>query len=212
MSNRGRERPREPDPTRSQLLSLLRRGSSTVDELARSLDVTDNAVRFHLAALEEDGTVERQGVRKGSGAGQPALLFGLTSEAEQSFSRAYAPVLAACVLELRDTMSRSQLLAFLKRVGKRIAGAGASPEGPLAKRVAAASRVLNDLGGITAVEESGRGYNIVGTACPLASAVKADPCVCAAVTALVAEVVGTGVRERCDRSGRPRCCFEISSS
>ena len=33
----------------------------------------------------------------------------------------------------------------------------------------------------------------------------------AAVTAMVAEVVDADVAELCDRSGRPRCHFEISS-
>jgi predicted ArsR family transcriptional regulator len=210
MQTKTRQPPVPADATRSQLLTLLRQGTWTVDELALSLDLTDNAVRFHLAALERDRTVERQGFRKGGGAGQPAVLFGLTPAAEEAFSRAYAPVLAACVVELRETMSRAQLLAFLKRVGKRIAR-GARVSGPLGKRVANASRVLNELGAITTVEESRGVYSIVGTACPLASAVKADNCVCAAVTALVADVVGAEVRERCDRSGRPRCCFEISS-
>ena len=208
MPTRTRETP-PATATRRQLLSLLRRGDSTVDGLARKLGVTNNAVRFHLAALIEDGTVELRGARKGSGAGKPAVLYGLSAKAEEAFSRAYAPVLAATVTELRETMSRSQLLAFLKRVGRRLAGAS-SATGPLSRRVSAASRVLNELGGITTVEKSPRGYNIVGIACPLASAVKADNCVCAAVTALVAEVVGTDVREQCDRTGRPQCCFEIA--
>ena len=209
MITRTREIPGD-EATRSQLLLLLRRGTSTVDELGRKLGVTNNAVRFHLAALVEEGTVEVRGARKGSGAGKPAVVYGLSAKAEEAFSRAYAPVLAATVMELRDTMSRSQLLAFLKRVGKRLAGASSTP-GPLSRRVSAASRVLNELGGVTTVENSPRGYNIVGIACPLASAVKADNCVCAAVTALVAEVVGTEVRERCDRTGRPQCCFEIAA-
>lgn len=197
------------EATRSQLLALLRQGETTVDELALKLGLTDNAVRFHLATMEEERTVERRGVRKRVGAGQPAVLFGLTAAAEEAFSRAYAPVLAACVVELRETMSRAQLLAFLKRVGRRIARGNAAVSGSLANRVASASGVLNDLGGVTRVEKSDGGYNIVGTACPLASAVKTDNCVCTAVTALVADIVGSQVRERCDRSDRPRCCFEI---
>jgi predicted ArsR family transcriptional regulator len=202
----------ESDATRSQLLGLLRRGSSTVDELARSLSLTNNAIRFHLGALEAAGTVTKLTVRKGLGAGKPAAVYGLTLAAEEAFSRAYAPVLAACMLELRETMSRSQMLAFLKRVGRRIAGTAGPHRGSLSKRVAQASGVLNDLGGITTVEQSPSGYRIVGTACPLASVVKTESCVCAAVTALVAEVAGAEVRENCDRSGRPRCCFEITSA
>jgi len=151
-------------------------------------------------------------VRKGPGAGKPAAIYGLTVAAEEAFSRAYAPVLAATMLELRESMSKSQLLGFLKRVGRRIAGTNESSRGSLARRVAQASSLLNDLGGITTVEQSGSSYRIVGTACPLASVVKTESCVCAAVTALVAEVAGADVRENCDRSGRPRCCFEIASA
>src|SRR5687767_14508125 len=202
----------EPDATRTQLVALLRRGTSTVDELARSLSLTDNAVRFHLSALEANGTVARMGVRKGPGAGKPAAIYGLTVAAEEAFSRAYAPVLAATMLELRESMSKSQLLGFLKRVGRRIAGVNDGSRGSLARRVAQASSLLNDLGGITTVEQSCSSYRIVGTACPLASVVKTESCVCAAVTALVAEVAGADVRENCDRSGRPRCCFEIASA
>lgn len=212
MTKKSRESAPQSDATRRQLLTLLRTGTWTVDELASRLGLTDNAVRFHLAALEVDHTVERRGVRKAGGAGQPAVLFALTPAAEEAFSRAYAPVLAACVVELHETMPKPQLLAFLKRVGKRIAGGRARAPGPLAKRVAMASRFLNELGGITVVEESAGSYSIVGKACPLASAVKADSCVCAAVTSLVAEIVDAEVRERCDRSGRPQCCFEISSA
>lgn len=43
--------------TRGQVVTLLRRGSRTVDELAGTLGLTDNAVRAHLAGLERDGLV-----------------------------------------------------------------------------------------------------------------------------------------------------------
>lgn len=203
-------RPRK-DGTRARLLTLLRGGASTVDDLAEQLGVTDNAVRFHLDALERAGTVQKQGVRKGESAGQPASLYSLSSGGEEAFSRAYAPVLIACLTELRERTSTPQLIAFLKRVGKRLADGFSHPSGSLSSRVSGASDMLNALGGVTSVEKSGSTYHIVGRACPLSRAVEADHCVCSAVTSLVAEVVGAEVTERCDRSGRPKCCFEISS-
>jgi predicted ArsR family transcriptional regulator len=168
-------------------------------------------VRFHLDALEREGTVRKEGRRRTGGVGQPAALYSLSAEAEEAFSRAYAPVLIACLAELKDQMSRSQLVAFLKRVGRRLSGEGAPPTGPLSGRVKNASRLLDTLGGVTTVEQSGDVYRIVGRACPLSRAVEADHCVCSAVTSLVAEVVGAEVTERCDRSGHPKCCFEITS-
>lgn len=211
MANR-MELDRDNVATRNRLLTLLRQGTWTVDDLARSLEITDNAVRFHIAAFEREGTVRRGGVRKPPGAGQPAVLYSLTPEAEDTFSRAYAPVLTACLLELRETMSTNQLVRFLRKVGKRIARGVPATGGSLSSRVGIASDFLNDLGGLTTVEESEGGFRIVGQACPLASAVETDPCVCSAVTSLVSQVVGAEVTESCDRSGRPRCCFEIRAT
>jgi predicted ArsR family transcriptional regulator len=189
---------------------LLREGTWTVDDLAERLSLTDNAVRFHMDALEKLGTVRKDGVRR-IGVGQPASVYSLSPVGEEAFSRAYAPVLIACLEELRDRSSAQQVAAFLRRVGKRLARGFTHSPGPLTARVAGASDLLNTLGGITSVEKSGNTFRIVGRACPLSRAVEADHCVCAAVTSLVAEVVGAEVKERCDRSGRPKCCFEISS-
>ena len=199
-----------PDGTRARLLALLREGAWTVDDLAERLGLTDNAVRFHMDALEKLGTVRKDGVRR-IGVGQPATVYSLSPEGEEAFSRAYAPVLIACLEELSDRSSAQQVAAFLRRVGKRLARGFGLSAGPLSSRVAGASDLLNTLGGITSVEKSGKAFRIVGRACPLSRAVEADHCVCAAVTSLVAEVVGAEVKERCDRSGRPKCCFEISS-
>ncbi|MEP6857085.1 MAG: ArsR family transcriptional regulator [Gemmatimonadales bacterium] len=212
MTPTNRQSPDPPtDATRSRLLAFLREGSWTVDDLAARLGLTDNAVRFHLASLEREGSVEKAGVQRHSGAGQPAALYSLTWVADEAFSRAYAPVLAACVKELHVMMSGTQLGAFLERVGKRLAGEKRDARDSLRKRITGASELLNSLGGITAVERSADTYRIVGRACPLASAVEADHCVCSIVTALVSKVVDAEVRERCDRSGRPKCCFEIST-
>ena len=198
------------DATRPRILALLRENSWTVDELAVRLGLTDNAVRFHLDALERDGVIRKEGRRRTGVVGQPAAVYSLSPEGEESFSRAYAPVLIATLAELRDHMSAAQLVAFLKKVGRRLSLQGARGKGSLASRVGDAAGLLNTLGGVTSVQKSGDGYRIVGRACPLARAVEENHCVCAAVTSLVAEVVGTEVTERCDRSGRPKCCFEIT--
>ena len=211
MTDTSRSPSLQQDATRGRVLTLLREGKWTVDDLAKRLELTDNAVRFHLATLESAGTVRKEGVLRRQGAGKPADLYALTPDAEESFSRAYAPVLAACVAELREAMSTPQLIAFLKRAGKRLAGGLPIPHGSLPNRVAGAAEILNALGGVTSVEKSGNTFHIIGRACPLSRAVDADHCVCAAITALVAEVVDADVAERCDRSGRPRCHFEISS-
>lgn len=200
--------------TRGRLLTLLRDVPRTVDDLADALRLTDNAVRFHLAGLERDGAVERAGVRKPDGAGKPAVLYTISPEADIAFSRAYAPVLAACLAELRDEMPPEALIKLLRRVGDRLARniePGTAPgTGSLKSRVSAASALLNQLGGLTTVEQSPGVYRIIGQGCPLGAAVATEPCLCHAVESLLTQVVGQEVREHCNHSGRPSCCFEIA--
>src|SRR5215212_4771854 len=77
--------------TRGRVVALLRRGRRTVDELAGDLDLTDNAVRAHLAALERDGLIRQTGTRRSGG--KPAYAYDLTPDAERLFPKAYGPIL-----------------------------------------------------------------------------------------------------------------------
>ena len=52
------------DSTRGKIVILLRHDLHTVSELAKALNLTDNAVRAHLATLEGDGLVRRSGERR----------------------------------------------------------------------------------------------------------------------------------------------------
>ena len=64
------------------------------------------------------------------------------------------------------------------------------------------------LGALTHVERNGKCI-IRGVGCPLAAVTGKHPGMCRALESLVAEIVGAPVRECCDRSVRPQCCFEI---
>jgi predicted ArsR family transcriptional regulator len=69
--------------------------------------------------------------------------------------------------------------------------------------------MLNEqLGALTDVEENGS-YIIRGAGCPLSALTGKHPAVCTAIETLLAEAVGATVRECCDRTERPRCCFAI---
>src|SRR5688572_33391803 len=92
------------ETTRGQIVGLLRKSAATVEELARSLGLTDNAIRSHLTTLERDGLVRQEGVRRGPGAGKPATVYEIHPDAEPLFSRAYAPVLAALLDELAEQL------------------------------------------------------------------------------------------------------------
>ena len=83
------------ESTRGRIVTLIRRASRTVEDLAGELDLTDNGVRAHLAVLERDGLVRQRGLvrRGGSGGGKPAYVYELTPQAEDLFPKAYESVL-----------------------------------------------------------------------------------------------------------------------
>lgn len=201
------------ESTRGRILSLLRVGPHTVEELRSELQLTDNAVRPHLVALERDGLIRQVGTRRGEGAGKPAVLYEMTNEAEPLLSRAYAPVLAALLEVLAEQLPPREARKVLRSTGQRLAeGVGGRASGDLHARAHAAAAVLTALGGSVEVEERRGSAMIRGVACPLAMAVGRNPQVCHAVETLVGEVAGANATECCDRTGRPRCCFDLKSA
>jgi predicted ArsR family transcriptional regulator len=193
--------------TRGQIVSLLRRGPRTVDELAGMLGLTDNAVRAHLVSLERDNLVTQRGLRRG--AGKPAFTYDLTTEAEHLFTKAYAPVLDELLSVLTEQLGEDRVAETLRAVGGRIAESVSSAgEREIQSRLDSAVEVLNSLGGLAESEIAGSQVTIRGYSCPLTS-ISAKHCeICQLAETLVTEIVGIPMQERCERGERPRCRFE----
>src|SRR5712692_603204 len=121
------------ESTRGQIITLLRRASRTVDELAGALGLTDNAIRAHLTALERDGIVQQRGVRRGSG--KPASVYDLAPEAEQLFPKAYVPVLQQVLAILSERLPTDEMETLLREVGRRMAVQWKIPPGELRVRL-----------------------------------------------------------------------------
>lgn len=195
--------------TRGRIITLLRRGPQTVNDLAAALDLTDNAVRVHLATLERDGLVEQSGTRPGFR--KPTLTYELTPDAGQFFPKPYGPVLQQLLGVLAGRMGEAELEALLREVGRRVAAAYGSEvkAADVRGRVAEAVRVLGELGGLAEVEEAADGLVIRGFDCPLAEAVAGHPAACRLAETLLSELVGVPVAERCQHGTPPKCAFRV---
>jgi len=208
------------DSTRGRVFQLLRREPRTVEELARALGLTDNAIRAHLVSLERDGLVLQKGVRRGVGAGKPASVYELHPRTS-SLSGAYVPVLRAVLEELASRLQHEDRSdEAMRAVGRRLASAlpivlpavsDRSAATPAHARLAeAALAVLAALGGEAEVDVAD-GLSIVRgcTDCPLGGAVSSNPELCRAIESLLSEVAGADVKSVCQHGDRPRCAFEI---
>ena len=196
------------ESTRGRIVSLLRGSSLTVNELMQKLGLTDNAVRAHLLALERDGLVKQSGVRRGFR--KPHFSYGLTTEAEHLFPKAYDLLLNELITVLNGRLAPDAVEVILREVGRSLAERqSAKRQGGLESRARNALKALEVLGGVARIDKEDGRLTISSDSCPLAATVAEHPQVCQLAEALVAEIVGVPVQERCDRNGPPRCRFEI---
>jgi predicted ArsR family transcriptional regulator len=201
--------------TKGHVLSLLRRGERTAEELAQRLEVTPNAVRFHLAELQRGGLVERRPVRRGPR--KPSHAYSLTAAGQALFPKQYDAVLNAVLQDVREGSGTREVAALFRRLGRRMAAehirrfAGLTGEA----RVAEALSLLGEMGGAASVVagSSGDHLAIVSSSCPLGAVVRNHPECCGLLEAFLSELLPAAeVRESCQKDpaqGAPRCHFEI---
>ena len=199
-----------PGATRGRIIDLIRRSPITVTELATRLDLSYNAVRGHLAALERDGLVRSTGTRRGGT--RPAAVYELAPGVDDALSRAYMPFASHLVRALTERLPEAELDGIMREVGARLAAEWPRPRGTLPQRVDSASALLAELGAPNEIETDGGTLRIQGVGCLLAAAVQERPHVCRAMETLLTTLLATPVRECCDRGERPRCCFAIETT
>src|SRR5207244_8075818 len=180
--------------TRGQIITLLRRSSRTVDELAQALDLTHTAVRAHLAALERDGLVKQRSERRGSG--KPSSVYDLTEASEYLFPKSYGLYLDQLLDILGERNPADEVGTLLREVGRRIAAQRTIPPGDLPVRLDEAAQVLNELGGLMEREKQGETLCLRGYRCPFAAVVQEHPEVCDLAEMLGTDLVGVAIQEQ----------------
>src|SRR5262249_2327423 len=132
-----------------QLLSLLLNSKAglTIDELSEGLEITRNAVRQHLTALERDDLVQR-GETKPSG-GRPEQLYLLSERGAEMFPRRYSwfseLLIEAMAAEVGREAVGERLDRMGRAVGRQLLSSKGSP-GDAAARITAMADIMKDLG------------------------------------------------------------------
>jgi len=129
-----------------QLLTMLlgNKAGLTVEELSQQLQITRNAVRQHLAALERDDLV-RRGETKPSG-GRPEQLYLLSDRGAEMFPRRYSwfseLLIEAMMAEAGREAVGDKLDEMGRAVGRQLLSARASPP----DRTAVLAAIMKELG------------------------------------------------------------------
>lgn len=155
---------------RQGLLKLLLRTKSglTVDELSKRLSITRNAVRQHVAALENDGLVAPGDTRPSGG--RPEQLYVLTGAGKEFFPRQYSWFAQLVVESIKGDSGSEGLRKRLGALGTAVARQLRVQHPGLSSRrqkVAKLAEIMEQMG-----------YNASTAATPVgATVIEADNCV-----------------------------------
>ena len=197
-----------------QLLTLLlsNKAGLTVDDLSDRLQITRNAVRQHLSALERDDLV-RRGDTKPSG-GRPEQLYLLSERGSELFPRRYSwfseLLIEAIAADVGRDAVGEKLEQMGRAVGRQLLSAKTPPPGRAA-RVAAMAEIMKELGYAAEVAPAPANDTIEAVNCVFHHLAAKFPEVCRFDLGLIGSFTDAKVDHReCMVRGGRLCRFKLS--
>lgn len=198
-----------------ELLKLLlkSKGGVTVVELSERLQITRNAVRQHLAALQNEGLVA-DGESRPSG-GRPEQLYVLTETGKELFPRHYSWFAQLVVDSIRQESGAAALRERLGSMGARVAQQLRSQhsglEGPQQK-VGKLAEIMEQLGYDTSTSDAeGEAPVVEADNCVFHNLAMKDPEICEFDLALLSAFTDSEVdHQECMAKGGNVCRFRFT--
>ncbi|WP_425590453.1 helix-turn-helix transcriptional regulator [Fictibacillus sp. b24] len=105
--------------TRDEIIYLLKRNKRmTVTEMAKSLGITEMAVRRHLNTLERDHVIETTLVRQAMG--RPIHFYHLTASGDEQFPRNYSGLTVEFLNDIEEVNGTEAVDLLFKRRENRL--------------------------------------------------------------------------------------------
>lgn len=193
-------------------LLLKSKGGLTVVELAAQLNITRNAVRQHVVALENEGLLTH-GESRPSG-GRPEQLYVLTEAGKELFPRHYSWFAQLVVESLKQEAGAEALRARLKDMGARVAGQLRGQQGALdspQQKAAKLAEIMAQLGyDASALPVADNVPVIEADNCVFHHLAMADPDICEFDLALMSSFADAEVEhQECMAKGGNVCRFRL---
>ncbi|MEE8602135.1 helix-turn-helix transcriptional regulator [Euzebya tangerina] len=194
--------------TRAQIVTRIQRSPQTAPELSEALQISQAAIRRHLAALAGDDLIAGEAVHDGS-MGRPRERWTLTARGKRLFADRSSEFADELLDHLEAAHGRTAVLDFLRtrseaqadRYAERLSGA-ATPQ----ERAELLAAALSDDGFAARVEETdagsgaaernsggqtGRTLQLVQSHCAIEGIAAEHPEICAHEAALFKRLLGT---------------------
>lgn len=198
--------------TKSDVLRALQREPLTVVQLCDRLNVTRTAINVQLKQLEAEGLVRRHKPLQTGTPGKPAVVYEAAQGSEDTSSSAYRVFLMGLLATLRHQLDERQLKSVLTETGRALARENNLPASTdFQTNLAQAMAIVDALGAHTEAVADGNAIMVRNYSCPVAGAVRENPCVCSAMAAYFSEATGRPASEHCLRDGRLICRYRIKN-
>jgi predicted ArsR family transcriptional regulator len=195
---------------RRRIIGLIKnKGSSTISELAGSMDISGEAVRQHLVQLEKEGWVTR--FSENNGVGRPLWQYRLTTAGEHLFNKNYDQL----TIEVFDTLTllgedvlKNLLSAMIEQ---RIRQWEPKLTGLSTIEVL---DVLKDFykndDSFMEIEKKDHSYSLIERNCPFHNVAMKRPILCSVSVSVLTHLLGCSVkREKRLQNGDGCCAFRV---
>lgn len=198
-----------------ELLELLLKNKSgmTVDELSDKLAITRNAVRQHLAALENAHLVTK-GETRPSG-GRPEQLYILTKTGQEAFPKHYSWFAQLLVDSILAETGAEQLEQRLHAMGVKVATQLLNDQPPLQNvdaKIDKLSQVMRQMGyNARVARDEASGPMLEADNCVFHALAVENPSICRFDLALISTFTGCEIdHQECMAKGENTCRFRLA--
>ncbi len=193
--------------TRDTVLHTIKASPNiTVEALAVAADVSPVTVRHHLNALQADGLIESESVRRK--VGRPYYVYTLTENGQEQFPKRYVRLTSRLLDELKERLPQKEMDSIFVSVVDAILEErrGEFEHLNFEKRMDYLVDLLADEGFLSTWEETDSGYKLVEYSCPYMSIGGEHSEVCTLDTRLIMGVLQLPVRQHSCMLEGDACC------
>lgn len=140
---------------------LKKKGSMSVEELSKEINITSMGVRQHLLILERNGIVEHITMKQG--VGRPGFLYKLTESAENLFPKRYHNLLIDTLSDIAEKEGRERIMDIFKRRRERLFNERIgllTEKTDLRDKVTTLAWLLNKEGNMVEIDENDKYYKL----------------------------------------------------
>jgi len=197
--------------TRDRIVhTLLKKPGSTINDLAKAVDINPISVRHHLTNLQMEGLVSAQEERHG--VGRPRLIYSLTEHGMEQFPTRYLRLTSRLLDQLKSSLPEPMVSKLFSEMATSLADEYAEQMQGLSmeERLELIRELLAEEGFTVEWEKIEDQYRIHEITCPYLQIGQNHPEVCTVDQTLISKMLAVPAEKvQCILDGGAHCTYVV---